>query len=112
MANVQYLTYSEYVEYGGTIPESAFSNLERKAEKWINYFTQDRIKSLTTITDEIKECMTEFVNKLSTMDGDKVASFSNDGVSVNLDNSKTDEEIMWNIADMYLPIELICRAVN
>lgn len=107
-----YLTFEEYTNLGGTVSESAFPNLEIKSRHKLDYFTQDRLKVATSIIDEVKEVMTEFINRLSNMDGEKVSSFSHDGISVSFDNTTTDEEELYNIAVEYLPIELISAKVD
>lgn len=32
-----YITYDEYVEYGGKLPEDTFTQLERKAQRWLDF---------------------------------------------------------------------------
>lgn len=109
-----YLTYEEYRQYGGNAEESAFPALERKARRKLDYFIQNRLANATVIPDEVKECMAEFIDRISENEsGDKVSSFSNDGVTVNFEKSeKTDDEILWDIAVEYLPYDLVCLAVN
>lgn len=110
-----YLTYSEYSELGGEAVDAfAYTKAERNARRKLDYFTQDRLKNATTITDDVKECMAELIDKMAEMEeGEKVSSFSHDGVSVSfVSDDRTDEEILYDIAVEYLPIELITLAVN
>lgn len=108
-----YLTFSEYSEYGGTVSESVFPLLEKKARRKLDYFTQDRLKTATTIIDEVKEVMTEFINQLSSAsDGEKVSSFSHDGISVSFDNTSSLDNDLYDLAVEYLPIELISAKVD
>lgn len=108
-----YLTFEEYQAYGGKAEQSAFPRLERKARKKLDSFTQDRLVNATVIPDTVKECMTEFVDLMTDMEGEKVSSFSNGSVSVSFQqDDKTDDEKMWNIAVEYLPIELISMVVE
>lgn len=109
-----YLTFEEYSQYSGKVEESAFTALERKARKKLDYFTQDRLVKATVIPDPVKECIVEFIDHMSDMEsGDKVSSFSNDGVSVTFEKQqKSDDEILYDIAVEYLPCNLICLAVN
>lgn len=39
-----YLTYDEYTEYGGTLDETAFQDLEFDAESTLNWYTFNRLK--------------------------------------------------------------------
>ena len=106
-----YLTFSEYNEYGGTATEESFANLERTARHKLDYFTQDRLQTYTTIPEIVKEVMTEFINKLSTnsTNNDTIKSYSNGIESFSYVN-KTDMQLMSELHDIaieWLPIELI-----
>ena len=107
-----YLDYSTYVKLGGTVEASVFPNLLKKSMRVLDYFTQSRIKDISAVTDEIKECLTEMINNLDISQGEKISSFSNDGISVNFDTTISDEEKLYNIVRMYLPIELLHTGVD
>lgn len=101
-----YITYAEYTELGGKVQQSDFLDLERKARAKINFFTLDRLKTIETISDEVKEVMTEFINKLSIADDKTVTSYSNGVESFGyVAKDITDE--LYDIAIEMLPIELI-----
>lgn len=111
-----YLTFAEYGTLGGTITtESVFTVLERKAERKLDYFTQDRLKTATTIISEVKELMVEFVDKIqnSPLNGN-VTSYSNGIESFGFGTNQTDalESELYNLAVEYLPIELISSYVK
>lgn len=114
-----YITYDEYVEYGGKLPEDTFTQLERKAQRWLDFFTFNRIPQLTTIPDIVKECLVEFITRLNILDaqrqsGDVISSYSN-GVETIQYQLKTDAEIkqeLYGIAMDWLPDYLVCRSVN
>ncbi len=76
-----YLTYSEYVSYGGKLPESNFSRLEFKARKLIDRRTMERIDSpdenIRRLVYEIIGICNEFDSRDSSVSG-----YGNDGVSV------------------------------
>jgi hypothetical protein len=99
-----YLDYETYKQFGGSISdETAYNNLEYKARTYIDLYTFDRLKRLTVISEKIQRCMfeiIEFINKSN--NADKVSSFSNDGISVNLANETTDEQEKINILKLYL----------
>lgn len=109
--SVPYLTYEQYVSSGGTAEESAFPVLERLARAKLDYWTQNRI---TEITPDIHLCMALIVDALAEVresQAGTVSSFSNDGVSVNLNKPvRTESEIMSSVYDQVveiLPVELV-----
>lgn len=93
-----YLTYDEYTEYGGTLDETTFDNLEFGAESLINYYTFSRLKNDTVLPTEVKrltkyliDLATKKLASLSLGSGDEynspiagtyITAQSNDGVSV------------------------------
>ena len=92
-----YLTYEEYQNMGGTLDDTAFTDLEYEARAYINWITFDRLKKETTIPEEVKECeyhilklMQARLDAMRIPQGDNeasasgagIASQSNDGVSV------------------------------
>jgi len=52
-----YLTYEEYIEYGGTLDETTFLQYCFECSKKIDAFTAERIKAMTTIPETVKRCM-------------------------------------------------------
>jgi len=88
-----YLTYDEFLEYGGSITdETRFERHEFRARMLLDLFTLGRIDSTVKTKDELKRCMYELVEtyeqEMKQTDGMiGVASVSNDGVSVNYSNS-------------------------
>lgn len=61
-----YLSYAEYVVMGGTLDDTAFIPLERKARYLINAQASgrcgDRIAELTELPECVKECVFELVS--------------------------------------------------
>ncbi len=61
-----YLSYAEYVTMGGTLDDTAFNSLERKARYLINSQAGgrcgDRITELTVLPECIKDCVFELVS--------------------------------------------------
>lgn len=97
----QYLTYSEYQELGGdAIGETPFNLLEFEARKQIDLRTQNRLKNLDTIPDEVKMCMFNLINKIesyntTTQDASSnVANESIDGYSITYITSTQIREII------------------
>lgn len=60
-----YLTYEEYTEYGGTLEETAFNDLEFDAESTVNWYTFNRLKrdewKEALETEELKRCMYQLI---------------------------------------------------
>lgn len=119
MAFESYLTYEEYVSLGGTVSEDAFPIYERKAQRKLDYITFDRIKYLTHIPDEVKEVLTEFINKQALYDeltgGSSAASKYSNGVET-IDMSESSrkdlEKEFIGIARQWLPDYLLARSVS
>ncbi len=77
-----YLTYIEYMSAGGTVSDTAFKTLERKAEYLINSQangqTGKRISKLAELPQAVKDCVFELIEHMSvnTFDGSAVKSES------------------------------------
>ena len=72
-----YLTFSEYQEYGGTLDETAFNDLEFDAESTVNWYTFNRLKrpewASALGTEELKRCMYQLI-RLKQMENELLAS--------------------------------------
>ena len=83
----QYLTYQEYVEFGGTMDEADFTVAEFKARSRIDWLTMGRVQNMAEIPDEVKLAMMVIIkvdSKFSATaqaDSAIVSSFSTDGYS-------------------------------
>lgn len=110
-----YLQYNEYVELGGGLTEAQFDVLEPKARRKVDYFTQNRLQTATTIISEVKELMTEFINRMSVpaLNGN-VTSYSNGIESFGFKENQTDafNSELYQMAIEYLPVELISAYVK
>ena len=90
-----YLTYNEYVSYGGTEEETTFEQLEFEARAIIDWWTFNRLQNETEYPEAVKRCMFHLIKliqdrqkammvDLQSVDGTVkagIASESNDGVS-------------------------------
>ena len=90
-----YLSYEEYLAYGGTLEETAFQQLEFEARSVIDWWTFNRLQDEDTYPEAVKRCMFKLINLINdkqkamvvdtqaengtTQAG--IASESNDGVS-------------------------------
>ncbi len=93
-----YLTYDEYTEMGGTLDETAFTDLEYEARAYIDWVTFNRLWKEEKIPTRVKECeyhilkliqnKLEALTPLSESDSSSegvektISSQSNDGVSI------------------------------
>lgn len=72
-----YLTFSEYQEYGGTLDETAFNDLEFDAESTVNWYTFNRLKrpewAEALGTEELKRCVYQLI-RLKQMEDELLAS--------------------------------------
>lgn len=110
-----YLQYNEYVTFGGTVVESTFDILEPKARRKVDYFTQNRLQTATTIISEVKELMTEFINRMQNKPvNGNVTSYSNGIESFGFGQNQTDafNYELYQLAVEYLPIELITCTID
>lgn len=83
----QYLKYSEYKEFGGTIEEAPFKLLEFKARKEIDKATSGRLKNLDIQIQEVKLCMFDLIKLLNSYEINEnqnrgISGESTDGYSI------------------------------
>lgn len=87
MAHSKYLTYAEYVERGGTLPETSFNLLEFKSRKRIDYLTASRVQNMAEVPEAVKMCVMCLISLENTVgvqaqaEKPVVTSFSTDGYS-------------------------------
>ena len=110
---VEYLTFEEYQALGGKVDTATFTTLKRKACHLLDYWTQDRLKSATIIIDDVKELLVEMIDRINSWGtGERVTSFSNGKVSMSFDATKTQEQELYELALVYLPVSLISGVVD
>lgn len=83
-----YLTYAEFVSYGGTgISQTDFPTAEFSARKRIDRATFDRVQAMNEVPEAVKRCMVAIMEAQQSIgpeaqaDSPIVASFSTDGYS-------------------------------
>ena len=110
-----YLSFAEYQSFGGTVSSTDFTNLELKARRKLDYFTQNRLQTATTIISEVKELMVEFIDRIAnTPLNGNLTSYDNGIESFNFAENQTkalDNEL-YQLAIEYLPVELISAYVD
>lgn len=80
----QYLTYEEYKSLGGTLGEMPFNILELKARQIINERTQNRLKNVEKIPQEVKICVYDLIQIINKYNN------SNNSTSSNISSENTD----------------------
>ena len=86
--NNQYLSYEEYKSLGGTLGEMPFNILELKARQIINERTQNRLKYVEKIPQEVKICVYDLIQTINKYNNSNNSTSSNisseniDGYSV------------------------------
>lgn len=80
----QYLSYEEYKSLGGTLGEMPFNILELKARQVINERTQNRLKNIKEIPQEVKICVYDLINTMNKY------NLSNNSTSSNISSENTD----------------------
>lgn len=98
--NNQYLSYKEYKNLGGTLGEMPFNILELKARQIINKRTQNRLKNVEKIPQEVKICVYDLIQTINKYNNSNNSTSSNisseniDGYSVTYKSGTelTDEE--------------------
>ena len=80
----QYLSYEEYKSLGGTLGEMPFNILELKARQIINERTQNRLKDIEKIPQEVKICVYDLINTMNKY------NLSNNSTSSNISSENTD----------------------
>lgn len=86
----QYLTYEEYKALGGTLDLMPFNLLEFESRRRIDIRTQNRLKDSAYIPQEVKLCVYNLIDSMSTYDETlsnisskgNIASESTDGYSI------------------------------
>ena len=82
--NNQYLSYEEYKSLGGTLGEMPFNILELKARQVINERTQNRLKNIKEMPQEVKICVYDLINTMNKY------NLSDNSTSSNVSSENTD----------------------
>ena len=100
----QYLEYSEYLEMGGTLSQSAFVLLEYEARLTIDMFTSSRLVELTEQPMAVKLCINALITKIKDYNEATAKSESSDGYSISYSKptSKDERKERYDIVKTYL----------
>jgi len=95
MAHDKYLTYHEYLAYGGTKAQAEFVPLEFQARKAIDYVTDCRVQAMKEVPEAVKLCMLSVMNIIAATGAEAQAihpqatQFATDGYSESYGHAMT-----------------------
>ena len=105
----QYLTYEEYIALGGTLDIMPFNLLEFESRRRIDIRTQNRLKGIEDIPQEVKICEYKMINSMTNYDETlnnvtskgNIASENIDGYSVSyITSAQTSDVIKSKSAEL------------
>ena len=115
---MQYLTYEEYTEIGGTLDSAAFNRNIDRACGMIDNHTQGRLKAFETVPTEVKPLCRDLVEYITVNVVDKAVtsrSQSAGGVSESISYTvKTADEYFFDICQLmvdYLSLVVTANGV-
>lgn len=110
---MQYLTYERYINIGGELEETAFKRNIDRACSFVDLYTQNRLQSVSAVSDRVMACVRDLVDYLESNFSSKKAvtsksesaggvSQSESYVSKSVDETRAE---MLNIVYDYLIME-------
>jgi hypothetical protein len=96
----QYLTFEQYKALGGALDRMPFELLEYETRKKIDERTQNRLKNVEDIPQEVKMCMFKLMGVMSSYDegldsvSRNIASENTDGYSVSYVTGSQIQEVL------------------
>lgn len=108
-----YITVDELASYAGKSFDSLadFNSLCRRAQSYVDYYTQGRLKRADVVPQEVKSAMLEICERLL-VENAEVVSYASDGVSVKLSEKVSFDEKIYEIIKRNLPGELLYLGVD
>lgn len=78
-----YLTYEEYLTFGGTstLGETAFNDLEFEARTIVDWWTYNRLQNEEEYPEAVKRCMYKLITLIFTRQQAQLLNSGNDAVS-------------------------------
>lgn len=123
-----YLTYDEYLAFGGTVEETAFDNLEFEARTVIDWWTYNRLQNEEEYPEAVKRCMFKLINLIiakqqaqlpknnEAVDGEVIENGiiqqSNDGVSTTYNVMSASETVAQSDEDIKSTIRMYLQNVR
>lgn len=101
-----YISYEDFVSYGGTVEATAFDRFAYRAGCEINNKTYNRVAQLDKVPECVKRCEFELIVYLSKKASDgniaNITSISNDGYSISYGEQKGSDAEIYDIIYTYL----------
>lgn len=122
-----YLTFAEYQEYGGTLEETAFCQLEFEARTVIDWWTFNRLQNETSFPEAVKRCVYKLISLINdkqmamvvdTSNGENgtvkagLTHESNDGVSASYNTLSAKEAVDAVRSDIETTIKMCLSGVR
>lgn len=121
-----YLTYADYVLYGGTLDETTFQQLEFEARAVIDWWTFNRLQNEETYPEAVKRCdyhliqLIEAKQQAMATDGQAsnnavkagIISESNDGVSASYNTLSAKEAVDTMKTEIASTIQMYLNGVK
>ena len=99
-----FLTYAEYINYGGTLSETDFARFCFRAEAILQTETFGRIK---TADEKVKRCIFDLID-IANQTGAGIASVSNDGYSISyLSKAEAEQKMSDIIYDYFVDDDIL-----
>lgn len=92
-----YLEYSDYLNMGGTLDETAFNNFEYEAECIVNWYTFNRLKNETVYPSELARCMNRLI-ELAKLEADALLLGKQTTTTTDAEGHKTVTEVSTYIS--------------
>lgn len=101
-----YLTYSEYTDFGGTLDETAFNDLEFEARSQVDYYTFNRLQNETEYPEAVKRVMYKLIQIAEQQQKALVTGNNADGTGNAMVSSQSNDGVStsWNVmsaSDVY-----------
>lgn len=105
-----YLTYNDYISYGGSLPESTFNQINFRVQKQIDFVTGNRVSKMNETPEAVKRCIFDLIQQEQSYDktlgsissannesGQLALSFSTDGYSETYGSGGSTGEYLMNL---------------
>ena len=89
----EYLTYEEYIALGGTLDLTPFNILEFEVRRIIDIRTQNRLKEISDIPQEVKMCEFDLINSIKSHNQNK-ERISENGIVTNVNTDGYSESYL------------------
>ena len=96
-----YLSYEEYQNMGGTLDNTAFTDCEMEAEAVINWYTFNRLKTETELSEDVKKCTYMLIKYIALESGIGGVGTDSEGVSISTSGANITSESNDGVSTSY-----------